>query len=93
VSAFFSFGGWWERARLPVKVRNPRRNLPLGLHRGACWLVTAVYLLVSFAFLSVVPLQRIASNHRFVAQFRRSLFGSVGGENSLWAASCMVRYL
>jgi len=43
-------------------------------------LVTAVYLLVSFAFLSVVPLDRIVSNTAFVAQFGQALFGSAGGK-------------
>jgi APA family basic amino acid/polyamine antiporter len=79
VSAFFSFGGWWEAGKIAGEVRNPRRNLPLAF-TGGVLLVTAVYLLVSFAFLSVVPLQRIASNTAFVAQFGEALFGSVGGK-------------
>jgi basic amino acid/polyamine antiporter, APA family len=78
VSAFFSFGGWWEASKIAGEVRNPRRNLPLAFTCGVL-LVTAVYLLVSFAFLSVVPLDRIVSNTAFVAQFGEALFGSVGG--------------
>jgi APA family basic amino acid/polyamine antiporter len=78
VSAFFSFGGWWEAGKIAGEVRNPRRNLPLAFTIGVL-LVTAVYLLVSFAFLSVVPLDRIASNTAFVAQFGEALFGSLGG--------------
>lgn len=53
VSAFFSFGGWWEAGKLAGEVRNPRRTLPLAFTCGVL-LVTAVYLLVSFAFLSVL---------------------------------------
>ena len=68
VSAFFSFGGWWEAGKIGGEVRNPRRNLPLAFTCGVL-VVTAVYLLVSFAFLSVVPLDRIVSNTAFVAQF------------------------
>jgi APA family basic amino acid/polyamine antiporter len=79
VSAFFSFGGWWEAGKIAGEVRDPRRNLPLAF-TGGVLLVTAVYLLLSFAFLSVVPLQRIASNTAFVAQFGQALFGSVGGK-------------
>jgi APA family basic amino acid/polyamine antiporter len=78
VSAFFSFGGWWEAGKIAGEVRNPRRNLPLAFIFGVL-LVTAVYLLVSFAFLSVVPLDRIVSNTAFVAQFGEALFGSLGG--------------
>lgn len=78
VSAFFSFGGWWEAGKIAGEVRNPRRNLPLAFTCGVL-LVTAVYLLISFAFLSVVPLNRIVSNTAFVAQFGEALFGSLGG--------------
>lgn len=78
VSAFFSFGGWWEAGKLAGEIRNPQRNLPLAFTLGVL-LVTAVYLLVSAAFLSVVPLEHIASNTAFVAQFGEALFGSAGG--------------
>ncbi len=79
VSAFFSFGGWWEAGKIAGEVRNPRRNLPLAFTCGVL-LVTLVYLLVSFAFLSVVPLEHIVSNTAFVAQFGEALFGSIGGK-------------
>lgn len=78
VAAFFSFGGWWEAGKIAGEVRNPRRNLPLAFTCGVL-LVTLVYLLVSLAFLSVVPLDRIVSNTAFVAQFGEALFGSLGG--------------
>src|SRR5277367_5728819 len=79
VSAFFCFGGWWEAGKVAGEVRNPRRNLPLAFTCGVL-IVTVVYLLVSFAFLSVVPLDRIVSNTAFVAQFGEALFGSTGGK-------------
>ncbi len=79
VSAFFSFGGWWEAGKLAGEIRNPQRNLPLAFTCGVL-LVTIVYLLVSAAFLSVVPLQHIASNTAFVAQFGEALFGANGGK-------------
>src|SRR5271156_6137040 len=77
VSAFFSFGGWWEAGKVAGEVRNPRRTLPLAFTLGVL-IVTGVYLLVSFAFLSVVPLERIVSNTAFVAQFGQALFGAAG---------------
>jgi len=79
IYAFFSFGGWWEAGKLAGEVRDPRRTLPLAFTCGVL-LVTAVYLLVSFAFLSVIPLDRIVSNTAFVAQFGQALFGSAGGK-------------
>jgi APA family basic amino acid/polyamine antiporter len=43
-------------------------------------LVTGVYLLVSCAFLMVVPMEKIVSNTAFVAQFGEALFGATGGK-------------
>ena len=77
VSAFFSFGGWWEASKIAGEIRNPKRNLPLAFLGGVS-IVTAVYLLISAAFLSVLPIERITSNTAFVAQFGQVLFGSFG---------------
>lgn len=79
VNAFFSFGGWWEVGKIAGEVRNPRQNLPMAFTLGVV-LVTVVYLLVSFAFLSVVPMERIVSNTAFIAQFGRALFGNAGAK-------------
>jgi APA family basic amino acid/polyamine antiporter len=79
VSPFFSFGGWWEAGKVAGEVRNPRRNMPLAFTCGVL-LVTAVYLLVSYAFLMVVPMEKIVSNTAFVAQFGEALFGATGGK-------------
>ena len=77
VSAFFSFGGWWEAGKIAGKIRDPKRNLPLA-YVGGVSLVTAVYLLVSAAFLSVLPIDKLTSNTAFVAQFGEALFGATG---------------
>jgi APA family basic amino acid/polyamine antiporter len=79
VSAFFSFGGWWEASKVAGEVRNPNRNMPLAFTCGVL-LVTAIYLLVSYAFLMVVPMEKIVSNTAFVAQFGEALFGTTGGK-------------
>jgi basic amino acid/polyamine antiporter, APA family len=78
VGAFFSFGGWWDAAKLGGEVREPERNLPRAL-TGGVLLVTAIYLLVSFAFLYVVPLEQVVSSTAFVAQLGGRLFGAAGG--------------
>lgn len=79
VNAFFSFGGWWEAGKLAGEIRDPEKNLPRAF-LGGVTLVTAVYVLLSFAFLYAVPLERIVSNTAFVSQFGTVLFGSVGGK-------------
>lgn len=79
VSAFFSFGGWWEAGKLAGEIRDPERNLPRAF-TGGVLLVTGVYLLISFAFLYVLPLEEIVSNTAFVSQFGGVLFGSAGAK-------------
>lgn len=78
INAFFSFGGWWEVGKLAGEIKDPEKNLPRAFTGGVI-LVAAVYVLISFAFLYVVPLGNIVSNTAFVAQFGSVLFGSVGG--------------
>jgi APA family basic amino acid/polyamine antiporter len=77
VAAFFSFGGWWEAAKIAGEVRNPRRTMPLAFLGGVS-LVALVYMLISGAFLAVVPIADVTSNTAFVAQFGAVLFGQAG---------------
>jgi APA family basic amino acid/polyamine antiporter len=79
VAAFFSFGGWWEASKIAGEVRNPRRTLPLAF-LGGVTVVTLIYLLISAAFLAVLPIDRISSNEAFVAQFGEVLFGASGAK-------------
>ena len=79
VSAFFSFGGWWEAGKLAGEIRNPERNLPRAF-TGGVLLVAGVYLAISFAFLYVLPLEEIVSNTAFVSQFGGALFGRAGAQ-------------
>src|SRR5204862_1915012 len=78
VGAFFSFGGWWDVSKIAGEVRDPGRNLPRAMLLGVL-VVTAIYILVSIAFLYVVPLGRVTSDQTFVAQAGAILFGRAGG--------------
>jgi basic amino acid/polyamine antiporter, APA family len=90
ISAFFCFGGWWEAGKIAGEVRDPSRNLPIAFSGGVL-IVTLIYLLVSFAFVAVVPVQQIQSNTAFVAQFGQALFGSAGGRVlSLCVVLCVL---
>jgi len=78
ISAFFCFGGWWEAGKIAGEVKNPSRNLAVAFSGGVL-IVTAIYLLLSLAFVAVVPMERIGSNAAFVALFGEALFGGAGG--------------
>jgi APA family basic amino acid/polyamine antiporter len=78
VSAFFSFGGWWDVSKITGEVRDPGRTLPRALLLGLL-AVTAVYIVVSATFVYLVPLEKVTSDQTFVAQAGEVLFGPTGG--------------
>jgi len=90
VSAFFSFGGWWEAARMAGEVREPQRNLPRAFVLGIA-VVTAVYVLVSAVFLGLVSGSAVASADAFAAGVGERLFGRAGG--TVLAAGVIVSVL
>lgn len=79
ISAFFSFGGWWELSKLSGEIREPRRTLPRALGMGVA-LVTLLYIAVSAVFLYLVPLEGAASSEAFAAEAGTALFGPKGGQ-------------
>jgi APA family basic amino acid/polyamine antiporter len=78
VMAFFSFGGWWEAAKLAGEVRDPGRALPRALALGV-GAVTLLYAGVSAVFLYLVPIGQAGSSETFAAQAGVALFGPSGG--------------
>lgn len=78
VSAFFSFGGWWDLSKLGGEVREPERTLPRAYTYGLL-LVIFVYVLTSAAFVYLVPAERVTSGEAFAAQAGEALFGPTGG--------------
>jgi basic amino acid/polyamine antiporter, APA family len=78
VGGFFSFGGWWDVSKIAGEVRDPGRTLPRAMLLGVL-VVTVVYILVSAAFLYLLPVSRVTSNETFVAQAGAVLFGRAGG--------------
>ena len=85
VSAFCSFGGWWEASKLAGEVREPQRTVPRALALGVLT-VTLLYVAVSAMFVYLVPIETVASSEAFAAQAGRALFGAAGAR----ALSCLV---
>jgi basic amino acid/polyamine antiporter, APA family len=79
VSAFFSFGGWWDMSKLGGEVSEPARTLPRAFTYGVL-VVTVVYILTSAAFVYLVPPQSITSGEAFAAQAGEALFGRTGAQ-------------
>ena len=79
VAAFFSFGGFWDVAKLGGEVRNPTHTLPLALGFGVA-LVTLVYVLTSGVFVYLIPIDAVMSTDAFAARVGEILLGSAGGQ-------------
>src|ERR1700722_12305784 len=77
VSAFFSFGGWWDATKIAGEVRDPGRTLPRALVLGVL-AVTTVYIVISAVFIYLVPIEKVSSDATFVAQAGAVLFGPPG---------------
>jgi len=78
VSAFFSFGGFWDVAKLGGEVKDPGRALPRALGYGV-GIVTLIYVLTSAVFVYLVPIEAATSSDAFAARVGEILFGRVGG--------------
>lgn len=87
VGAFFSFGGFWDVAKIGGEIRDPTRTLPgaLALGVGAA---TLVYIATTGAFIYLVPIEAAGSGPAFAAQAGIALFGANGGR--IFAAIVLI---
>lgn len=63
VLTFFSFIGFEDLLNISEEVKEPRRNLPLGLIIALCC-ASVVYILVSLVAVSVVPADQLAASQQ-----------------------------
>jgi|RhiMetdeSRZDD1v2_1073273.scaffolds.fasta_scaffold11916_7 APA family basic amino acid/polyamine antiporter len=87
VGAFFSFGGFWEAARVADEVRDPVRTLPRALALGVV-IVTLVYVATTAAFLYLVPSSAALDAETFTRAAGEGLLGSKGPQ--LLAAAVLL---
>lgn len=79
VAAYFSFGGWWNAAKLSGEVRDPQRTLPRALALGVA-IVTTLYVLTSAVFMYLVPVDRLVLGEAFVTQAGAVILGARGAQ-------------
>jgi hypothetical protein len=81
IAAFFAFGGWWDLGRMSEEVTTPARTLPRALLGGVA-VVTALYMLLTVAFMLVVPATDLDSDEALVSMVGVVLFGEAAGRLS-----------
>ena len=78
IAAFFAFGGWWDLGRMGEEVESPRRTMPRALV-GGLMLVTAMYALVSVAYMLGTSGPTPGTDEAFVLRVGAALFGETAG--------------
>ncbi len=77
IAALWTYDGWYALSFTAGEVRDPRRNLPLGLIGGAI-VVTLVYVMINGAYLRVLSPAGLAETSRAAEAAAGSLWGASG---------------
>lgn len=83
--AFWAYDGWNKLTYIAGEVKQPQRNIPLGLLWGML-AVTAVYMIVNVAYAYVLPVDEMAKSKLVAADVADRLF-SGGGR---WVAALVM---
>jgi len=76
--AFWAYDGWNNVTFISGEVKNPQRNIPLGLMYGTA-IVIVLYVIINLAYLYVMPIEEIASSPLVAAAAAEKIFGNYGG--------------
>jgi len=77
VPVLFSYGGWQTANFIAGEVRNPRRNLPLGLLIGVAGVIT-LYLAVNVVYVGVLGVDGLAATETPASEVMRLAMGEPG---------------
>lgn len=83
--AFWAYDGWNKLTYIAGEVKNPRRNVPLGLIIGM-FTVTGIYLLMNAAYAYVLPVDVMAQSKLVAADVAEKCFAG-GGR---WIAAAVM---
>lgn len=74
---FFTYDSYYTIVYCSEEIRDPGREIPRSIFNGV-WLVIAIFLLVNAAFLSVLPMSRMADDPFVAATVANAVFGRYG---------------
>lgn len=78
MACLITYDGWIVLSNVAGEVKQPHRNLPLGLAMGVGICMLA-YLLANIAYLKVLTVSEIAATERVAARVAGATIGSAGG--------------
>ena len=88
LAIMFAFDGWGDGLRIAGDVRNPARNVPLGMF-VAVGLVGVIYVLANVAYMWLLPVSDMASSP-FVAASAAERIPVLGGIGARFVAGLVV---
>ena len=74
LTVLWAYDGWYALNCTAEEVKNPRRNIPLGLILGTLG-VTAIYLILNVVYLAALPMDRVNGTLRIGEAAVAQLFG------------------
>jgi APA family basic amino acid/polyamine antiporter len=80
LGAFWAYSGWDNATNISGEIINPKRNVPKAIAYGIL-IVMAIYVLVNFAYMNVLPLEKlraIGENEIGAMVVAKTLLGSLG---------------
>ncbi len=75
--AFWAYDGWNNVTFVAGEIKNPQKNVPLGLLLGTL-IVIVVYMLINAAYLYVLPVDQMAKSPLVAATASEIIFGHYG---------------
>lgn len=78
-SVIFTYDGWYGAIFFAEEDRNPARSLPRSMIGGVL-LIIAIYVLVNFALIYVLPLPQLALSRLAAADAAQVIFGAHSGQ-------------
>lgn len=77
IAAFWAFDGWNNLGFVAGEVKNPRRNIPLGLGLGIA-AITTLYVMANLTYFKFLSMDAIASSTFVAADAAREILGDKG---------------
>lgn len=77
VFVLLSYGGWNEAAYISAEIQNRQRNIARSLF-WSIGIITAIYLLINFAYLQGLGLANMGKSEAVAADLMRSIWGEPG---------------
>jgi len=76
----FSYSGWNSAAYIAGEIRNPGKNIPISLIAGTL-IVTSLYVLLTYCFLKVIPIDEMAGKIEIGYLFGEQIFNGSGARS------------